>query len=91
MKELSELNFPDDLKYAEDSWGYGNDPKTLEEFYQRLEALTDVILGLEHIFGFCYTQLTDIEQEQNGIYNYDRTKKFDMERIRKILSKIPRH
>ena len=76
-----------DKKFAEDSWGYGEEPKSLEEFYQRLEGLTDVILGLEHISGFCYTQLTDIEQEQNGIYNYDRTEKFDMERIRKIFSK----
>lgn len=75
-------------KYAEDSWGYGEDPKTLEEYYTRLEALTNVILGLEHICGFCYTQLTDIEQEQNGIYNYDRTEKFDMERIRRIFNRI---
>ena len=74
-------------QFAEDSWGYGEDPKTLEEFYHRLEALTDVILNLDHIFGFCYTQLTDIEQEQNGVYNYDRTEKFDMARIKKIFSK----
>ena len=76
-----------DKKYSEESWGYGEEPKSLEEFYQRLEGLTDVILSMEHISGFCYTQLTDIEQEQNGIYNYDRTEKFDMERIRKIFSK----
>ena len=76
-----------DQVYAEDSWGYGEDPKTLEEFYSRLEALTDIILSLDHICGFCYTQLTDIEQEQNGIYNYDRTEKFDMQRIQKIFSK----
>jgi beta-galactosidase/beta-glucuronidase len=76
-----------DKKFADNSWGYGEEPKSLEEFYQRLEGLTDVILGLEHICGFCYTQLTDIEQEQNGIYNYDRTEKFDMRRILKIFSK----
>jgi len=76
-----------DQKYAPDSWGYGEDPTTLEEFYTRLEALTDVILGMPHICGFCYTQLTDIEQEQNGIYNYDRSEKFDMKRISSILSK----
>ncbi len=74
-------------KYAEDSWGYGEDPMSLEEFYTRLEALTGVILDLEHICGFCYTQLTDVEQEQNGIYNYDRTEKFDMERIRRIFNR----
>jgi beta-galactosidase/beta-glucuronidase len=76
-----------DQKYAPDSWGYGEDPTTLEEFYTRLEVLTDVILGMPHICGFCYTQLTDIEQEQNGIYNYDRSEKFDMKRINSILSK----
>ena len=27
--------------------------------------------------GFCYTQLTDVEQEQNGLYTYDRRAKFD--------------
>jgi beta-galactosidase/beta-glucuronidase len=76
-----------DQKFAPDSWGYGEDPTTLEEFYTRLEALTDVILGMPHICGFCYTQLTDIEQEQNGIYNYDRSEKFDMKKINSILSK----
>ncbi len=34
------------------------------------------------MFGYCYTQLTDIYQEQNGIYKYDRGLKFDMARIR---------
>ena len=50
-------------------------------------ALTDVLLELEHISGFCYTQLTDVEQEQNGIYTYDRTEKFDMERVASIFGK----
>jgi hypothetical protein len=39
--------------------------------------------------GYCYTQLTDVEQEQNGIYNYNRTKKFDMSRIKNIFNKQP--
>ena len=77
----------EDLVYAEDSWGYGDAPQTLEEFYTRLEGLTDVILSYDHITGYCYTQLTDIEQEQNGIYNYDRSEKFDMARIKRIFEK----
>ena len=76
-------------EFSEISWGYGDAPKTLDEFYQRLEALTDVILGFDHICGYCYTQLTDVEQEQNGIYNYDRTPKFDMEKIRAVFTRIP--
>jgi beta-galactosidase/beta-glucuronidase len=73
--------------FSDKSWGYGNAPKTLEEYYTRLEALTDIILSYKYIIGYCYTQLTDIEQEQNGIYNYDRTPKFDMGRIHAVFSK----
>lgn len=76
-------------EFSEKSWGYGNAPRTLDEFYARLEGLTDAILYYDYICGYCYTQLTDVEQEQNGIYNYDRTPKFDMEKIRKVFSKIP--
>jgi len=76
-----------ELQFAQDSWGYGDDPKTLDEFYARLEALVDVVLGQEHITGYCYTQLTDVEQEQNGIYCYDRSAKFDMQRVARVFSK----
>lgn len=63
------------------AWGYGNAPQTLEEFYERFKGLCDAILDSPYIMGFCYTQLTDVEQEQNGLYKYDRSLKFDMERI----------
>lgn len=76
-------------EFASNSWGYGQGPRTLDEFYTRLGALTDVILGVPYMSGYCYTQLTDVEQEQNGIYNYDRTPKFDMDRIRAIFGKNP--
>lgn len=79
----------EDRVFAENSWGYGNAPETLDEFYTRLEKLTDALLGLDHISGYCYTQLTDVEQEQNGIYNYDRSEKFDMERVNSVFSKQP--
>ncbi|MBE6885548.1 MAG: beta-galactosidase [Ruminococcaceae bacterium] len=68
-------------------WGYGEAPKTEEEFLSRLKGLTDVLLDHPRMFGYCYTQLTDIEQEQNGLYTYDRKPKFDPEIIRPILSR----
>ena len=72
------------------SWGYGEPPRSLEEFYARLEGQVDAVLSLSNdIWGYCYTQLTDVEQEQNGIYYYDRTPKFDMKRIHAIFSKTP--
>jgi beta-galactosidase/beta-glucuronidase len=58
------------------SWGYGEDVKTPEEFAERYCGLTDALVGNERMLGFCYTQLYDIEQEQNGLYTYDREKKF---------------
>lgn len=68
-------------KPGEDSWGYGNRPKSSEEFYTRFEALCHILLENPGMFGYCYTQLTDVFQEQNGIYAFDRTPKFDMERL----------
>ncbi len=68
------------------SWGYGDAAPTREDFYTRLEALVKAIV--EHsdkICGFCYTQLTDVEQEQNGVYYYDRGEKFDMGRVKAIF------
>ena len=35
------------------------------------------------MFGYCYTQLTDVMQEKNGIYRFDRGAKLEVERIRK--------
>jgi len=71
----------------EGGWGYGQGPKTLEEFYARFQGLTDTLLDNDKMFGLCYTQLTDVEQEQNGIYTYDRTPKFDNVRLRAIMSR----
>ena len=78
---------PGQRPHSESSWGYGDAPASEEEFYRRLEGLVDAVLGQEHICGFCYTQLTDVEQEQNGIYAYDRSEKFDVARIARIVAK----
>ena len=76
------------IGWTEDNsgWGYGNAPKSKTEFLERLKGLTDVLLSNKNIFGLCYTQLTDVEQEQNGLYTYDRKPKFPPEEIHKIFS-----
>lgn len=66
-----------DVEKDIESWGYGNAPKTPEEFLERYRALTEAILACPRVFGFCYTQLYDVEQEKNGLYTYDRQEKFD--------------
>ena len=80
-----------DKSNTDSSWGYSTPPATQEEFLQRLESQIDAILSLkEYVWGYCYTQLTDVEQEQNGIFFYDRRSKFDLKLISRIFSKTPR-
>ena len=68
-------------------WGYGAAPKNMDEFYTRYKGLTDALLDSRYMFGFCYTQLYDVEQEHNGMYTYDRKLKFNAARIRAINSR----
>ncbi|MFP6665346.1 MAG: glycoside hydrolase family 2 TIM barrel-domain containing protein [Deltaproteobacteria bacterium] len=64
------------------SWGYGERPGTTDEALARIVALTKVLTENPRVAGFCYTQLTDIEQEQNGLYTSARKLKFTAERLR---------
>ncbi len=66
------------------AWGYGTNPTSEAEFLARYEGLTMALLENPRICAFCYTQLTDIEQEVNGLHTYDRKPKFDPELIRRI-------
>lgn len=72
---------------TEGGWGYGAGPKTIEEFYTRYEGLVAALLDNPDMFGFCYTQLTDVEQEHNGLYYYDRRPKFDLKRLHAATSR----
>ncbi len=78
-----------DTDGVDGGWGYGNGPKTEEEFLERFEYLTKALIKSPYICGFCYTQLYDIEQEVNGLYTYERKPKFDMEKIRDIIKYEP--
>ena len=69
-------------KPGDPSWGYGARPKSIGEFYTRFEKLCRVLLDHPRMFGYCYTQLTDVYQEQNGIFFFNRKGKFDLRRIR---------
>ncbi len=82
VSEFGGIWWNPDVKEGEDSWGYGERPRDLDEFYDRFEKLCAILLDDVNMFGYCYTQLTDIYQEQNGIYKFDRGLKFDMDRVR---------
>jgi beta-galactosidase/beta-glucuronidase len=70
-------------------WGYGEttDKATYLAHYA---ALVDAVLDSPVIAGFCYTQLTDTEQETNGLLTADREPKLDPEAVRAINSRPSR-
>ena len=72
---------------GEAGWGYGQSPLSEEEFLTRFKGLVDACLDAPGLCAFCYTQLTDVEQEQNGLYTYDRRAKFPPEVIRAIVAR----
>ena len=80
-----------DVDGVEGGWGYGNAPKTEEEFFQRFEGLTSALINCPYVCGFCYTQLYDIEQEVNGLYTYERKPKFDIKKIKSIIQAQRKH
>ena len=82
VSEFGGIWWNPDVKPGEFSWGYGERVKTVEEFHARFEGLCAVLLDDANMFGYCYTQLTDVFQEQNGIYGFDRRPKFDLARIK---------
>lgn len=71
------------------SWGYGQRIADEDAFYERFTGLVEVLAGNPLMFGYCYTQLTDVFQEQNGIYRFDRGLKLDIARIRDVQSTVP--
>lgn len=69
------------------AWGYGGRPASEQEFIDRYFGLAKALLDNPHVAGLCYTQLTDVEQEVNGLYTYDRKPKFPPEVLRPALDR----
>ncbi len=67
----------------ENGWGYST-ALTPEDFLKRYNDVVAPLLASPVVQGFCYTQLTDVEQEKNGLLNYDRSVKVDLEAIKRI-------
>lgn len=65
-------------------WGYNDGAQDAEAFYARYGDLLRGIYAHPEFRGFCYTQLTDVQQEVNGLLYPDRTPKFDCERLKRL-------
>lgn len=65
-------------------WGYGNKVETSEEFVRRFDEITSAIKSVPYVCGYCYTQLTDVQQEINGLMDIDRNFKVNPDVIKEI-------
>jgi hypothetical protein len=63
-------------------WGYTT-VGSAEEFTRNYAAQVEALMAPGPVQGFCYTQLTDVEQEQNGLLTFDRRPKADPARLKK--------
>lgn len=85
-ERVAEAQASADDPNRDSSWGYGERVESVEAWHERFGGLTRVLLDNPLMFGFCYTQLTDTFQEENGIYDFDRKPKFDLARVRAVLT-----
>jgi len=70
-----------------DEWGYGRMVNSQEMFLKRFDEITSAIKQIPYITGYCYTQLSDVQQEINGLLTEDRQPKLDSNRIKEINEK----
>lgn len=69
---------------SEENWGYGDAEKDEEAVIRRYEDVTKAIMEIPGCSGFCYTQLTDVYQEVNGLLDENHQPKVSVERICEI-------
>lgn len=67
-----------------EQWGYGNAVPDEAAFLERYRKITDAIFAVPYICGFCYTQVSDVEQEVNGLMTAEREFKVNPEELKKI-------
>ena len=70
----------------EGCWGYNDAAKDEDELLIRLDKLLTKIKESK-FQGFCYTQLTDVQQEVNGLLDSDHKPKMDIQKLKKIFEK----
>jgi hypothetical protein len=85
MTEFGGIAYRIDKPSAQNEWGYSGIEPTREAFLARLDGLVKAIRANPVFGGFCYTQLTDVEQEINGLLTYDRRPKAPLAELAKII------
>lgn len=85
LSEFGGIAFiPPGHEVPKESWGYSGIEKNEQDALARLRGLYQAIARVPAWTGLCYTQLTDVEQEINGLMTYDRKPKFDVKMLKQI-------
>lgn len=67
----------------QEGWGYTT-VTSAEEYISEYGRVIRPVFESDVIFGYCYTQLYDVEQEINGILTYHREPKCSLEKIKEL-------
>lgn len=86
LTEFGGLAYVNDTE-QEKAWGY-TVIESEEEFLKTYERILKNINDSDALYGYCYTQLSDVEQEVNGLLTYDRKYKVAPELIKKINDNV---
>ena len=73
------------VSYVNNGWGYGDKAKSKEEYFNRIKKLFETIKKLPYVQGYCYTQLSDVRQETNGLVDEGRNLQLPIEKIKEIV------
>lgn len=70
----------------DDGWGYSQAMSDEEGMLRYLRSVMRAVRSHRQIRGFCYTQLTDVQQETNGLLDSARKPKVAFEELQKIFA-----
>ena len=73
--------------FSEEDFSYGNLAETPEALEARMHGIMKDVSSLEALQGFVWTQLTDVQQEINGLLYFDRQPKLPIAVLHDIFSK----
>ncbi|OMF21179.1 glycoside hydrolase family 2 [Paenibacillus sp. FSL H8-0548] len=83
--QLSEFGGISYIQGSSEGWGYSS-AKDNQDFLNRLTAVMRPVIAAGGLQGYCYTQLTDVEQEKNGLLTFDRVPKLPIETYRELVA-----
>ena len=75
-------------RFSESDFSYGDLPETEVLLQETIQEIAKMIRAAPKLQGFVWTQLTDVQQEVNGLLYFDRTPKLPIETLHEIISSI---